>query len=65
MKTISKKAEKDLEAVAKRLGVPKENALSRAVSFYRRHLATDTLRKELLAWDEVSTADFAAFEKKI
>lgn len=65
MKTISKKAEKDLADVARRLGVPKQNALSRAVSFYRRHLATDTLRKELLAWDAASAADFVTFEKKI
>lgn len=65
MKTISKKAERELAAVAKKLGVPKENALSKAVSFFRKHLAADTLQKELLAWDAASAADFAAFEKKL
>ncbi|GEM_PF-6946155 len=63
-KTISKKTEKELTAVARNLGVSREEALTKAVSFFREQIEGVSLREELLAWDAVSGEDFAAFEKR-
>lgn len=65
METISPAIEKEISAVAKKLGISRDRVLRRAVASFHRHVDSQSLRDELLAWDAASAADFAAFEKKI
>lgn len=65
MKILSKKVEKKLASVAKDLGISRGEALHEAVRLYRAHVDSSDLRRELIAWDAASAADFAAFEKKL
>lgn len=65
METISPATEKEISAVAKKLGISSKRALRRAVTSFRRSVDSQSLRGELLAWDAASAADFAQFEKRI
>ena len=64
--TIPKKLSKEIEKVARDLGISSEDVLTSAILYYLKNLKERMdLKKELEAWEKVSDYDLLKFEKNI